>query len=124
MRPKLEDVSPYDRPVNTLLAQWASWSSEFKYYVGDGKRKVVPEPSARSSSPENLQETALRAHHKHTTACHRDVNKTLGALRTWIDTTGQDQRHTLRSGSELVMSVEPKITGVRGNVPVKAVCGH
>ena len=42
---------------------------------------MVPEPSARSSSPENLQETALRAHHKHTTACHRDVNKTLGALR-------------------------------------------
>ena len=42
---------------------------------------MVPEPSARSSSPENLQETGLRAHHEHTTACHRDVNKTLGALR-------------------------------------------
>ena len=118
MRPKLEDVSPYDRPVNTLLAQWASWSSEFKYYVGDGKRKVVPEPSARSSSPENLQETALRAHHKHTTACHRDVNKTLGALRDryyWPGLTSHFKK-CVRACHEC---------GAKNNWgKIKAVCGH
>ncbi|KAL9964889.1 hypothetical protein ACROYT_G028596 [Oculina patagonica] len=42
--------------------------------------------------PRSLQETALKAHHNHTTASHRGVNKTLGALRAryyWSGLTAQ-----------------------------------
>ena len=55
--------------------------------MGGGKYQII--------LPRNLQETALRAHHGHTTASHRGVNKTLGALRAryyWPGLTSQVKR--------------------------------
>jgi len=45
--------------------------------------------------PRNFQETALQAHHNHTTASYRSVNKTLGTLRIrhfWQGLTAQVKR--------------------------------
>ena len=50
VRPKWEDVSPYARNARHFGLNGTSWSSMIKYYVRDGKSKVVPEPSTRSSS--------------------------------------------------------------------------
>ena len=49
--------------------------------------------------PESLRETALRAHHNHTTASHRGVHKTLSALRLryyWPGLTSQTYRWLTR----------------------------
>ncbi|KAL9967720.1 hypothetical protein ACROYT_G026009 [Oculina patagonica] len=81
VRPEWADVSPYDRTVKALWAQWDQL--EFRDQVlcrrweeGSGTRKKY-----QIIIPRSLQETALKAHHNHTTASHRGVNKTLGALR-------------------------------------------
>ena len=92
LRPMWEDVSPYDRTVKALWAQWNQL--EFRNQVlcrrweeGSGTRIKY-----QIILPRNLQEIALQAHHNHTTASHRGVNKTLGALRTryyWPGLTAQ-----------------------------------
>ena len=59
VRPKLEDVSPYDSAGKTLWAQWDQLEFRDQVLFWRWKeRKVVPEPSTRSSS----QTTCKRRH--------------------------------------------------------------
>ena len=52
-----------------------------EYCVGDGRREMVSGRLDQIILPRNLQETALKAHHNHTTASHRGVNKTLASMK-------------------------------------------
>ena len=81
VRPKWEDVSAYDQVVKSLWAQWAQVEIHDgvlcrRWEEGDGVRKTY-----RIILPRNLQETALKVHHNHTTASHRGVNKTLASMK-------------------------------------------
>ena len=81
VRPKWEHVSPYDQVVKSLSAQWEQVEIHDRvlcrrWEVGDGVRKTY-----QIILPRNLRETALKAHHNHTTASHRGVNKTLASMK-------------------------------------------
>ena len=78
-RPQWEDVSPYERTVKTLWAQW--YQQQFRDQVLCRRWEDESGSKYQIILLKNLQQTALRAHRSHTTACHRGVNKTLGALR-------------------------------------------
>ena len=91
-RPSWKDVSSYDRTVKALWAQWTQL--EFRDRVLC--RRWEEESGSRTTYQiillRNMQETALKAHHNHTTASHRGVNKTLGAIRAryyWPGLTSQ-----------------------------------
>ena len=94
-RPRWEDVSPYDRTVKALWAQWEPLEIRDQVLCRrweEGSGTII---KYQIILPKNLQETALRAHHNHTTASHRGVNKTLGALRAryyWPGLTSQVKR--------------------------------
>ena len=85
-------MSPYD---HTVHAHWAQWD-QLKFADQVLRRRWEEGSSTRIKYqiilPRNLQETALQAHHNHTIASHRGVDKTLGALRMqyyWPGLTAQ-----------------------------------
>ena len=87
VRPRWEDMSAYDRTVKALWAQWNQVEFRWRWEEGGGGRTMY-----QIILPRNLQETALEAHHNHTTASHSGVNKTLGAIRAryyWPGLTSQ-----------------------------------
>ena len=95
VRPKWEDVSPYDRTVKALWAQWDQLEIRDQVLCRRWEEGSGTRIQYQIVLPSNLQETALRAHHNHTTASHRGVNKTLGALRAryyWPGLTSQVKR--------------------------------
>ena len=81
MRPKWEDVSPYARTVKTLWAKWDQLELHDQVLCQRWEEQSGSRTKYQIILPKNLHETALRAHHNHTTASHWGVNKGLGALR-------------------------------------------
>ena len=95
VRPKWEGVSPYDRTVKSIWAQWDQLEIRDRVLCRKWEERSGIRVKYQIILPRNLQETALRAHHDHTTASHRGVNKTLGALRArfyWPGLTSQVKR--------------------------------
>ena len=94
--PDVSDKSP------TLKALWSQWD---RISLQDGVlcRRWESDSGDRVTYqivlPESLRETALKAHHNHTTASHRGVNKTLSSLRQryyWPGLTSQTYRWVTR----------------------------
>ena len=98
-RPKWPDVS--DR-IPTLKALWSQWdriSFRDKVLCRRWESESGDRVAYQIVLPESLRETALKAHHNHTTASHRGVNKTLGSLRRryyWPGLTSQTYRWVTR----------------------------
>ena len=94
--PDVSDRSP------TLKALWSQWD-RISFRDDELCRRWESESGDRVTYqivlPESLRETALKAHHNHTTASHRGVNKTLGSLRRryyWPGLTSQTYRWVTR----------------------------
>ena len=91
-RPSWKEVSSYDRTVKALWAQWTQLEFRDRVLCRRWEEESGTRTMYQSILPRNLQETALEAHHNHTTASHRGVNKTLGAIRAryyWPGLTSQ-----------------------------------
>ena len=80
-RPSWKEVSSYDRTVKALWAQWTQLEFRDRVLCRRWEEESGTRTMYQIILPRNLQETALEAHHNHTTASHRGVNKTLGAIR-------------------------------------------
>ncbi|KAL9957276.1 hypothetical protein ACROYT_G038892 [Oculina patagonica] len=81
-KPLWEDVSPQSRAVKALWAQW----DRLLFRNGVLCRKWESDAGDQTTNqvvlPESLRQTAFEAHHSHTTASHRGVRKTIGALQS------------------------------------------
>ena len=92
IRPSWKDVSSYDRTVKALWAQWNQLEFRDHVLCRRWEEGSDTRPIYLIILPRNLQEIALEAHHNHTTASHRGVRKTPGAIRAryyWPALTSQ-----------------------------------
>jgi len=94
-RPCWEDVSMKSSAFKALWSQW----SRLEVREGVLHRKWENETGDKVTYqlvlPESLRETALHAHHNHTTASHRGIQRTIHALRLryyWPGLTSQTHR--------------------------------
>ena len=95
IRPKWEDVSPCDRTVKSLWAQWDQLEIHDRVLCRRWEEESGARVSYQIILPRDLRDTALKAHHDHTTASHRGINKTLAAVRSryyWPGLTTQVKR--------------------------------
>ena len=95
VRPKWEDVSPRDSTVTSLWAQWDQLEIHDRVLCRIWEEESGARVSYQIILPRDLRDTALKAHHDHTTASHRGINKTLAALRScyyWPGLTRQVKR--------------------------------
>ena len=81
-RPTWEDVSPQSPSVKALWSQWDRLELKdsvlFRRWESDDGRQIINQLIL----PKSLRESALTAHHNHTTASHLGVRKTMSALRS------------------------------------------
>ena len=81
-KPLWEDVSPQSCAVKTLWSQWDRLLFRNRVlcrkWESDGGDQIIDQVIL----PESLRQAALEAHHSHTTASHRGIRKTLGALQS------------------------------------------
>ena len=83
-RPECAEVSEKSPASKSLWSQWDQFSFRNDVLYRKWESQRGDRVTYHVVLPESLQETALRAHHNHTTASHRVVHETLSALRLFI----------------------------------------
>ena len=90
-RPSWKDMSSYDSTVKALWAQWTQLIFRDRVLCRGWEEESGTRTMYQIILPRILQETALEAHHNHTTASDR-VNKTpgeIGAQYYWLGLTSE-----------------------------------
>ncbi|KAK3750995.1 hypothetical protein QZH41_007605 [Actinostola sp. cb2023] len=89
-RPPWVDVSPQSSAVKALWSQWNQLYFKdgvlFRRWESDDGTQIIKQLIL----PKSLRETALAAHHNHTTASHLGIRKTMSSLRSryyWLGLT-------------------------------------
>ena len=72
-----KDVSPRSRAVKTLWSQWDRLLFRNGVLCRKWENDVGDQITNQIVLPDTLRQTALEAHHSHTTASHRGVRKTI-----------------------------------------------
>jgi len=80
-RPQWADVSKKSPTLKALWSQWDRLSFRDGVLCRRWERDNDERVAHQILPPERLGETALQAHHNHTTASHRGVNKSLNSRR-------------------------------------------
>lgn len=85
-------MSSYDQTVKSLWAQWDQVEIRDRVLCRRWEEGGGNRVKHQIILPRSLRETALKAHHNHTTASHRGVSKTLASIKarySWPGLTSQ-----------------------------------